>query len=89
MIEVKIDEKEIKKIFLEEIEKHIKKIENETLFWDTDDLMKNTKMCWNTIQEKFFFDPRFPKRKVGRRWMFPAEKTKKFLLEWIDEQPNH
>ncbi|WP_328182015.1 hypothetical protein [Bacillus atrophaeus] len=33
------------------------------LFWDTEDLIKNTKMCWNTIQEKFF-DSRFPKRKV-------------------------
>ncbi|CAF1843360.1 MULTISPECIES: group-specific protein [Bacillus] len=87
MLEVKVNESEIKKLYLEELEKHLNKLDNEMLFWDTDDLIKNTKMCWNTIQEKFFFDPRFPKRKVGRKWMFPAKQTKEFLLEWLLEQP--
>ncbi|MCY7858715.1 hypothetical protein MOB44_18995 [Bacillus sonorensis] len=57
------------------------KLDNELLFWDTEDLMKNTKICWNAIQEKSFFDSRFPKRKVGRKWVLPAKQTKEFLLE--------
>ncbi|SCM00677.1 Group-specific protein [Bacillus cytotoxicus] len=43
-------------------------------------------MSWNTIQDQFFFDPRFPKFKVGQKWYFPAKQTQKFLLEWAEEK---
>ena len=57
-----------------------------TLFWDTKELMRNTRLPWNTILKDFFYDKDFPKRKLGRKWLFPAEKTKKFLLGWLEKQ---
>ncbi|CAM3734688.1 hypothetical protein GCM10009865_14390 [Aeromicrobium ponti] len=86
MFEVKVDESELRKIYLKKLDEHLEKMDNELLFWDTDDLMKQTRLSWNTIQKEFFYDPRFPKRKLGRKWLFPARKTKEFLLEWLDEQ---
>ncbi|MFE4428830.1 group-specific protein [Peribacillus butanolivorans] len=86
MIEVNIDEKEVRKLFLEELKEHIKKVDAELLFWDTKELTKRTSMSLSTVQKEFFYDPRFPKRKVGGKWYFPAEKTKEFLLSWLDEQ---
>jgi hypothetical protein len=86
MINVKIDENEIRKLFLEELREHVKKVDAELLFWDTKELVKRTCMCMNTMQKEFFYDPRFPKKKIGRKWYFPAQKTKEFLLEWIEEQ---
>lgn len=87
MLTVKIDENEVRELYLERLEEKIKEIDNELVFWDTNELKRRTCLSWNTILDKFFFDPRFPKFKVGQKWMFPAEETKKFLLQWLREQP--
>lgn len=86
MLEIKIDENEVRKLYLEELEKHIKRIESQLTFWDTNELLKRTCMSWNTIQKEFFYDPRFPKYKVGRKWYYPAKKTEEFLIMWLEEQ---
>ncbi|WP_182103174.1 group-specific protein [Niallia taxi] len=86
MLTINLDEKEVKKIYLEEIKKHLDKMETETLFWDTTDLIKQTRLSWGTIQKEFLYDPRFPKAKLGRKWLFPAEKAKEFLLIWLEEK---
>ncbi|RYI30452.1 group-specific protein [Bacillus infantis] len=85
MLSIKVDEAEVRKMYHEELRRHIQKVESELLFWDTDDLMKQTRLSWNTIQSEFFHDPRFPKSKLGRKWLFPVQKTKEFLLEWLEE----
>lgn len=86
MISVSVDKTEIKKLYLEELKLHIKTIDAELVFWDTKELERRTCMCINTIQKEFFYDPRFPKRKVGNKWYYPAQKTKQFLENWILEQ---
>lgn len=86
MIEIKLDESELRKIYLKKLEEYIEKLDKEHLFWDSKDLVQQTRLCWDTIQKEFFYDPRFPKRKVGRKWIFPAKQTKEFLLTWLEEQ---
>lgn len=87
MLTVKIDEQEVRDLYLEKLEEKIKEIDSELVFWDTNELKRRTCLSWNTILDKFFYDPRFPKFKVGNKWMFPAEETKRFLLQWLREQP--
>lgn len=87
MLKIQIDEEEIRKICLEKIEGKMKEMDTELTWWSTKELMRQTDMCWNTIQKKFFFDERFPKHKVGAEWRFPGEESKKFLLQWLSEQP--
>jgi len=48
--------------------------------------MQNTRLSWNTILKEFFYYENFPKRKLGRKWLFSAEKTKKYLLDWLEKQ---
>ncbi|NOV01373.1 group-specific protein [Paenibacillus planticolens] len=83
---VKLDEDEVRKLCLEKINELIKKIDSEYIFWDTAELKKRTCMSWNTIQEAFFYDPRFIKRKVGSKWYFPVKETRDFLELWLREQ---
>lgn len=87
MLNIQINEHEFKKLYLEKIEEKIKEVDTELVFWDVNELIRRTGMCWNTIQKEFFFDPRFPKHKVGAKWRFPGEESKKFLLKWLSEQP--
>ncbi|WP_337017319.1 group-specific protein [Oceanobacillus massiliensis] len=86
MVEIKLDENEIRKMYQEEVEKHLNKLDNELVFWDTVTLCKKTNLSFNTIKDLFFYDPNFPKHKVGNKWLYPADKAKKFLLEWIEKQ---
>lgn len=85
-LEIKVDEKEVRKLYLEGFEKQIKKVNAELTFWDTKELKRRTCMSLNTIHKEFFYDPRFPKYKLGGKWYFPAKKTEEFLLMWLEEQ---
>ena len=86
MLEVKVDEQVIQQLVKEEIQQKLKEVDSELVFWDRNELLRRTCMSWNFIQEQFFFHPDFPKYKVGTKWVFPAEKTKRFLLEWLETQ---
>ncbi|WP_138225685.1 group-specific protein [Paenibacillus algicola] len=86
MLTINIDENEVKKMCRERVEELVKEVDSEYVFWDSTELKKRTCMSWNTIQDNFFFDPRFPKVKVGGKWYFPVKETRDFLKTWLLEQ---
>jgi len=86
MISVQVDESQVKDLYLQEVRKAIRDIELDFVYWNSQELMRRTCMSWNNIQEKFFYDERFPKKKVGGKWLFPARATREFLEQWISEQ---
>lgn len=86
LVEVKLDQAEIKKICGEKIEEMLKTYDAESVFWDTNELKRRTCMSWGTIQDTFFAHPRFPKRKIGGKWYFPARETRQFLEQWLNDQ---
>lgn len=89
LISVNVNEAEIVKMCKEKIEKLLKEDDGEFVFWDAPELKKRTCMSWNFIQEQFFYDPRFPKRKIGAKWYFPARAARDFLEMWILEQKKY
>jgi hypothetical protein len=87
MLTINIDEKQIEKMFLDELKKRLDQLEHRHTFWDMKELCRQTNMSETFIRETFFYDPRFPKYRVGRKWYFPAEECEEFLLMWLKEQP--
>lgn len=87
---LQIDEQKLQEEFKKQLQVRLDKLEAELLvedvFWDMNDLQKKTKMSVNTMKEYFFYDERFPKYQVGRKWYFPAKETKEFLIQWLKEQ---
>lgn len=86
MLSVQVDEQEIERCFREELKKRLDEIQQRCTFWDMKELCRQTNMSEPFIKEKFFFDPRFPKYKIGNKWYFPAKETEEFLLQWLREQ---
>lgn len=86
MITIKIDENQINEMCREEIIKRINELDVEFVFWDAKELMRRTCMSWNFIQQQFFYDERFPKKKISSKWYFPAKETREFLIRWLKEQ---
>lgn len=89
MLEINFDKTKVEDLLLEEIQKQIKNLENRFTFWDMDELCKQTCMSLNNIKDKFFYDTRFPKHKIGGKWYVPAKECEQFLIQWIKEQPRN
>ncbi|WP_182103752.1 hypothetical protein [Niallia taxi] len=87
MINIKVDENYVEHLFLQELEKRLNDLESRSTLWDMKKLIKQTNMSENSIKEKFFYDSRFPKYKVGGKWYFPTREAEQFILTWIKEQP--
>lgn len=86
MLTVNVDEAEVRELCKQKIAELIKEADAELVFWDANELKRRTCMSWNFIQQECFFDPRFPKFKVGSKWYFPARETRSFLERWLQEQ---
>lgn len=87
LISVNVNNEQIHDEIRTQIAALVKEADVELVFWSRSELMRRTGMSWNFIQQQFFFDPRFPRRKVGTKWYFPAKETRAFLEKWILEQP--
>ena len=89
-LKVEVDEEMIEKLIISHVREKLEQISNQKIFWTMSDLEYLTSCSEGYIKDKFFYDSRFAmiRRKVGRKWLFPAEETEFFLLEWLKEQPN-
>lgn len=90
IFKVEIDNEVIEEIVKNYVYKKLEEFSNQKVFWTMTDLEYLTGCSEGYIKDRFFYDDRFAmiRRKVGRKWLFPAEETEKFLLEWLKEQPN-
>lgn len=89
MISVNIDKDAVDEIVRAEIKKTLQQLVHRHTFWDIKELCRQTNMSDTFIKEHFFYDPKFPKYKVGRKWLMPARETEEFLLAWLKEQRRH
>ncbi|MFJ7033966.1 group-specific protein [Bacillus cereus] len=85
MLNIQVDERAIRRLYLEKLEEKLKELGAEFLFWDTREFLKRTCMLRITIQKEFYFDQRLQKFKVDEKWYFLAKDTKAFLLNWLTE----
>lgn len=86
MISINVDENQLDDIIREELKKKLAELEHRHTFWDMAELCRQTCMSEPFIKEHFFYDKRFQKFKVGRKWLFPAKEAEEFLVKWLKEQ---
>lgn len=89
MLSVQINEEQIKQLCIQKIEEKLNETRDSYTFWDMKELCRQTNMSLNFIKETFFYDERFPKYRVGKKWLFPEKQCKEFLLKWLSEQPRN
>ena len=86
LLQLQVDDSQIEGMIREELQSRLNNLEHRYTFWDLDELSRQTHMSINFIKDTFFYDARFKKFKVGRKWLFPAAETEEFLLMWLREQ---
>ncbi|OAH60384.1 hypothetical protein AWH49_16750 [Domibacillus aminovorans] len=85
-VRIEVDPKAIKKLAAEEIRAAIKEIDQQLVFWDTEELCRRTCMSLSSVQRFLLHQPGIPKKRVGQKWYFPAKETEEFLLDWLESQ---
>ena len=90
-IQIKVENSIIEEHEKDEINKKIKTMDTEKVFYTLDDLEKITGFSKGHILNTFFWSEDFKpfRHKVGRKWVIsPPHKVREFLLEWIKQFPH-
>ncbi len=78
-----INEDLMREMMQQAVQEQAEKIAQEKIFWTVQDY---TNMHIKTMKEHFFYDPDFPKFKIGATWRFPVTKVKEYLDEWSTKE---
>ena len=81
LITLKIDEEELKELYLQRVEEHLKELETDVFFMNSKQLSAYLNMSWKTIVTHFLYEEDFPKVRLGAKWLF----NKKEVQEYMDK----
>lgn len=86
MINIEVDSKYVEEQLKMAIEKRLNELDSQKIFWDMKELAKKTSMSISHLEKHVIYQPGFPMYRVGKKRVFPAKETEKFLLNWIKDQ---
>ncbi|TCP19736.1 hypothetical protein EV207_15921 [Scopulibacillus darangshiensis] len=64
MLEIKLDDEELKALYLAEVQKRLDKIELQSMLMDAKQLCKMLSLSWPTVEKLFLSDPNFPSIRI-------------------------
>ncbi|PKR83899.1 helix-turn-helix domain-containing protein [Heyndrickxia camelliae] len=82
MLNISLDEKELKELFLEEVRKRVGEIEEQMLLIDTKELCKMLSLSRPTVEKLFIYNPNFPSMRVGKKWLFNRKEVEEYINHW-------
>lgn len=89
MLQIQIDDVVAESMLREEIRKRVESISHHTTFWDMKELCRQVSLSETTVKDTFFYDPEFPKFRVGKKWLINAKLAEEFLMSWASKQPKN
>ncbi|PAE25591.1 helix-turn-helix domain-containing protein [Bacillus sp. 7894-2] len=82
MLNITLDEKEIKKLYLDEVRKRVEEIEEQALLIDTKELCRMLSLSRPTVEKLFIYNQNFPSMRVGKKWLFNRKEVEKYINRW-------
>jgi excisionase family DNA binding protein len=89
MINFEIDQELLKELYLRKVEEHLQEIEMEVFFMDSKQLATYLNMSWNTIVSHLLYDEKFPKVRLGSKWLFNRIEVQEFMKKYYVEVRNN
>lgn len=86
MLEIKLDDDELKALYLAEVQKRLDKIELQSMLMDTKQLCKMLSLSWPTVEKLFLSDPNFPSTRIGKKWVFNRKQVQDYIDSWSIEK---
>lgn len=82
MLNISLDENELKKLYLEEIRKRAEEMECQTILMDTKELCRMLMLSRPTVEKLFIYNPNFPSMRVGKKWLFNRKEVEEYIKRW-------
>ncbi|AIG28428.1 DNA-binding protein [Brevibacillus laterosporus] len=82
MLNISLDENELKKLYLEEVRKRVDEIEEQKLLIDVNELCNMLSLSRPTVEKLFIYNPNFPSLRVGKKWLFPRKEVEEYIKRW-------
>lgn len=82
MLNISLDENELKKLALEEVRKRVEEIEEDMFLIDSKELCRMLSLSRPTVEKLFIYDPNFPSMRVGKKWLFNRQEVKEYINRW-------
>lgn len=79
---IKLNEEEVKRLLLAEIQKRLDHVEFVSLLMDSKQLCKMLNLSWPTVEKVFISDPHFPSIRIGKKWAFNRREVADYLDRW-------
>lgn len=80
---IQVDEQVILQLLKDAAQEKIEQVSAQLTFWNMADLKRQTGIKTTaTLKEYFFYDPNFPKFKIGRDWYFPVKEAQAYLEKY-------
>lgn len=86
MLKIKLDDEEVKALFLAEVKSRLDKIEFQSMLMDTKQLCKMLSLSWPTVEKQFLSDPNFPSIRIGKKWVFNRKQVQEYIDHWSIEK---
>lgn len=86
MLEIKLDEEELKALYLAEVQKRLDKIELQSMLMDAKQLCIMLSLSWPTVEKLFLSDPNFPSIRIGKKWVFNRKQVQEYIDRWSIEK---
>ena len=86
MIKVDFDQEKIEELCLKTIIEYLKTTKQEEVFFmNAKQLQKYLNMSWNSIVDHLVSDDKFPKLKLGSKWLFPHKEVDSYMCKYYEE----
>jgi excisionase family DNA binding protein len=82
MLNISVNDDELKKLYLEEVRKRVDEIEEQMLLIDTKELCKMLSLSRPTVEKLFIYNQDFPSMRVGKKWLFPRKEVEEYIRRW-------
>lgn len=83
LIQISLNEEELKELFLSEVQKRLDKIELDSMLMTTKELRQTLNLSWPTIEKLFLADPNFPSIRMGSKWLFNRRAVQEYIDRWF------
>lgn len=93
MLNISLDENELKTIYDEALQKRLDSwdkqvqqrlddLENQSMLLDMKELCKRLNLSRPTVEKLFIYDPKFPAIRVGKKWVFNRKEVEEYINRW-------
>lgn len=89
MIEVRINEEELKALYLQKVDDRIREIEQDVFFMNSKQLQKYLNMSWSSIVENILHDPELGAIRLGNKWLFHKRQVDVYMQRYYEEVRNN